>query len=292
MSGLIMHAVVYVVVNSLAVFAWMMTTGSRAQLEAYVEHPTEAFTPDFWPIYLIVIWGAALVIHGTAVAVRLLPGSRHRRRARTRRREKRATKQAEDQRSQNVAETGPARNWVVVMFTDISLSTPLTESMGDDAWVDVLTEHRTLVREHVDDHGGNEVSTQGDGFLVRFSEPERAAGCAVDLQRRLATRRASGTFTPEVRIGIHAGEVHQDDDDLVGSVVNLGARVVDAAGPGEILLTEPVADELGAGRQLTDAGLHDLKGLSRARHLLRLEWRDIAIEDELDTSSPGEPDTA
>ena len=51
-------------------------------------------------------------------------------------------------------------------------------------------------------------------------------------------------------------------------------------------MTEAVADHLGADHLLTDAGLHDLKGLSRARHLLRLVWQDgtadLGLSDPVD----------
>ena len=105
----------------------------------------------------------------------------------------------------------------------------------------------------------------------------------IDLQRRLAARREGGSFTPDVRVGIHAGEAIDDDADLVGQVVNLAARVVDAASPSEILVTEPVADHLRPGRLITDRGLHELKGISRARHLLAVRWdtADDTVEIDL-----------
>ncbi len=78
---------------------------------------------------------------------------------------------------------------------------------------------------------------------------------------------------PELRVGIHAGEAVADDNDLVGRVINLAARVNDAADPGEILVTEPAADHLSPGVALIDRGLLPLKGIVQPRHLLAVAWR-------------------
>ncbi len=79
-------------------------------------------------------------------------------------------------------------------------------------------------------------------------------------------------YLPEVRIGIHAGDAVHDDGDLVGQVVNVAARVTSVAEPGQILVTEQVADRLDPGVTLHDCGLHELRGISRPRHLLAVDW--------------------
>jgi class 3 adenylate cyclase len=171
------------------------------------------------------------------------------------------------------------RQWVAVLFTDLVGSTNLAERLGDATWVQMLGSHRQLVRECVETHRGTEVGTQGDGFLVRFDSPDEAVACAVGLQRKMAAERDGGAFTPEVRIGVHAGEALADDNDLVGRVINLAARVTAAAAPGEILVTEPVADHLSPGIALVDRGLQPLKGIVQPRHLLAVVWR--ATEDTI-----------
>lgn len=267
-----MHAVVYVVVNALLVFAWLMTTGSRAELDAYIETPADAVTTSFWPIVPIVVWGAALVIHAAAVLLSAAPGSRRRRKAKRRRQARRDARHAADTARPAAAQQDRHRDWVVVMFTDISRSTPLTETLGDEAWAEVLAGHRDAVRHQVTRHDGTEVGTQGDGFLVRFSTPGSAVECAVHIERDLQAERDRGAFIPEVRVGIHAGEAIHDEDDLVGQVVNLTSRVVDVAGPSEILVTEPVADHLPDKHPVIDNGLHELRGHAHPRHLFRVVW--------------------
>jgi class 3 adenylate cyclase len=164
------------------------------------------------------------------------------------------------------------RQWVAVMFTDLVGSTGLAESLGDATWHEMLAAHRALVRKCIENHKGSEVGTQGDGFLVRFETPDAAVACAITLQRSMGDSRSTGAFVPELRIGLHAGEAVADDNDLVGRVINLAARVTDAAEPGEILVTEPVADHLSPGVALVDRGLKPLKGFAQPRHLLAVVW--------------------
>jgi class 3 adenylate cyclase len=165
------------------------------------------------------------------------------------------------------------------MFTDLVSSTELAEQLGDSAWHSMLAEHRSLVRGCIDDHGGVEIGTQGDGFLLRFGSPDAAVGCAIAIQRTMADRRQSGAFAPEVRIGCHAGEAVADDNDLVGRVINLASRVTSAAAPSEILVTEPVADHLSPGIHIADRGLVPLKGFTQPRHLLAIDWQ-MATESD------------
>lgn len=155
------------------------------------------------------------------------------------------------------------------MFTDLAESTRLNETLGDEEWSRILQDHRTLVRRALTARAGTEVGTQGDGFLARFPTPADAVLCAVDIQRDL---REVGEAALRIRIGINAGEAVEDDGDLVGRVVNLAARVAAEARPGEILVTEPVAEYLGTRLDFEDRGVRVLKGVSQPRHLLAVVW--------------------
>ena len=228
----------------------------------------------FWPVWPAVGWGLGVAIHGVVglnrhsarsgsppveaqgVSPRVSPADR-------------ATERSAP-RVQTVASTH--RRWVTVMFTDIANSTSLTEALGDDEWSRFLARHREILRGAFRERGGAEVGSQGDGLLARFSSPALAVLCAVDIQRRLDELREGAGLVPRVRIGIHAGEAVEDEGDIVGRVVNLAARVTAEAAPGEILVTEPVADELAGRIELEDRGLRPLKGVAQPRHLLAVRW--------------------
>ena len=224
---------------------------------------------SFWPIWPIITWGAALGIHaGVTAGLSTGPG----RLSSGRRLELEERDTAEGEEWGLPRGSAGRRKWVAVAFVDIVGSTGLNDALGDDEWHRVLSEHRALVRAAVSDGGGDEVGTAGDGSLIRFDSPSAAARCAIDIQQTIQALNRSDGFAPEVRIGIHAGEAVEADQDLLGRVVNLASRVADEAGAGEILVTESVADQLDPDLAVDDRGLRSLKGLDRPRHLLAVRW--------------------
>jgi class 3 adenylate cyclase len=164
---------------------------------------------------------------------------------------------------------------VTILFTDIEGSTALTERLGDRRAHDILRAHNLLVRQAVAEHGGVEVKSEGDGFMLAFQSARRALACAVALQRGL---RAWGTDHPDeavrVRIGIHTGEVLREADDFFGLNVIVAARIADQARGGEVLvsgLVKRLVDNMrefrfDGGRQVS------LKGLTGPHEIFRLEW--------------------
>jgi class 3 adenylate cyclase len=63
---------------------------------------------------------------------------------------------------------------VTILFTDIEDSTALNERLGDRRWLEVLRAHNQVVRRCIGEHGGYEVKSQGDGFMIAYPRP--AAG--------------------------------------------------------------------------------------------------------------------
>jgi class 3 adenylate cyclase len=286
-QGWTIHLTVFAAVNAFLIFFWLMTTGSIDTLQEVAANPTTALDEGFWPIWTLAVGATALIIHTGVAFSNGAFGFQARRRRRRRRREVQkawnktaswaasmATAKLEAKRSQSGSAVAPGtRQWVAIMFTDIADSTPLTESLGDDTWREVLVRHRSTIREHVKRCDGREVSTQGDGFFVRFDDVAAALQCALAIQSSLAEQRRGDELVPETRIGLHAGEVVADDDgDLLGHVVNIASRVTDAAVGSEILITETVADLAPSDIALVDRGLETLKGVRQPRHLLAVKW--------------------
>jgi class 3 adenylate cyclase len=281
---LVVHVVAYLAVCTLLVLIWAMTSGSFEELGKIAEHPQKIDNFGFWPVWIIIGWGAGVVIHAgfvLATVPRTVLNARERRREeRERQRRREATarmvsgsvRSLRDLGSQIVHRPSTGRRFVVVMFTDIAGSTPLAEEMGDEEWGRVLSKYRAIVRETFEGFGGAEVGTQGDGFLVQFDDPVAAVRTAIELQRALE-RPVDGSVRLPTRVGVHVGDALDEGDDLVGRVVNLAARVTAAAEPGEILVTEPVADQLGTEFTLEDRGLRPLKGVAQPRHLLAVRWK-------------------
>ncbi len=104
----------------------------------------------------------------------------------------------------------------------------------------------------------------GDGFLATFDGPARAIRCG------LAVGEAVRRLGIEIRAGLHTGEVAPTPGDVSGITVATCARVMAAAGPYEVLVSQTVRD-LVAGSDLAfeDAGEYSLKGIPGRRHLYR-----------------------
>jgi len=149
-----------------------------------------------------------------------------------------------------------------ILFTDIVGSTPLAERLGDRAWKQLLSSHREDVRILLEVHRGRELDTTGDGFLAIFDGPARAIACA------LAVGSAAHKLGIATRAGVHTGEVEIADRDIRGLAVHLAARIMDAAGPGEVFVSSTTRElASGAGIEYFDRGTRVLKGISGARQL-------------------------
>lgn len=221
----------------------------------------------FWPIWPALGWGIGVATQGIFASARERPGTSNSRPV-----GEPVAGHSRPRVRGGEADPPDRRRWVTVMFTDLVGSTSLNEAVGDEEWSRFLARHRALVRGAFLERGGTEVGTQGDGLLARFGSPADAVLCAIDIQRRIEEDRLSGTLVPRLRIGVHAGEAVESDGDIVGRVVNLASRVTSEASPGEILITEPVADQLVGRIELEDRGLRALRGVPQPRHLLAVRW--------------------
>ena len=153
-----------------------------------------------------------------------------------------------------------------VLFTDIVTSTERSAQVGDRRWKDLLDEHDTLIRRELERHRGRLVKNTGDGILATFDGPARAIRCAQAIAASLKALEI------EVRAGLHTGEVELRGEDVTGIGVNITARVMDAAGAGEVVVSSTVKDLVaGSGLRFADRGTHDLRGVPG-------EWRLFAVE--------------
>ena len=120
------------------------------------------------------------------------------------------------------------------MFTDLVGYSRMAQEDEARALACVDT-HRRLVRELLPRHGGREIETTGDGFLIEFGSVVHAAAFAIALQRRHATH---GGF--QIRIGLHLGDVEARGRQIIGDGVNLAARIEPLAPHGGIAISAPV----------------------------------------------------
>jgi predicted ATPase len=149
---------------------------------------------------------------------------------------------------------------VTFLFTDVEASTRLLLDLGD-RYAGLLAEHRSLLRDVFERHGGVEVDTQGDACFVAFGSARRAVAAAREVQDAL-------TGPLRVRVGLHTGEAQLVGGNYVGIDVHRAARIAAAGHGGQILLSQSTRDLVDA--VVWDLGLHWLKDLSAPERLYQL----------------------
>jgi class 3 adenylate cyclase len=147
----------------------------------------------------------------------------------------------------------------VILFADIVDSTALTERLGDAVFRAKARELdgalRTVIREHV----GTPIEGKllGDGVLAVFTSARQAIDAAV-----ACGKAGEGAGLP-LHLGLHAGDVIREDNNVYGGAVNIASRIAGLTAPGEVLVSDTVRSlaRTSAGVAFEDRGEQALKGV-------------------------------
>lgn len=159
-----------------------------------------------------------------------------------------------------------------IIFTDLAGFTEFTALQGDQAALDLLATQERLVRQVMGPHG-RIVKELGDGMMLWFEDPCDAVRIALALQETFEEHAAAEDLPLWVRMGVHYGSPARRGRDLVGHDVNLAARIVDLAAPGEVLVSDAVAGRVrGAlpGVRFEEVGPAIMKGIPEPVPLYRV----------------------
>jgi adenylate cyclase len=157
-----------------------------------------------------------------------------------------------------------------IVFTDLAGFTEYTDVRGDAAALALLDQQATMLRQALANSGGRLVKELGDGLMLWFSHPVPALEAAISMLAAIEKARDERAFPLGVRIGMHSGDLLPRGDDFVGQTVNIAARVVDLAGPDELLATDAVVAEAGEA-SFQPIGPARVKGVAAAVWLHRLQ---------------------
>ena len=161
-----------------------------------------------------------------------------------------------------------SRVLATLLFTDLVGSTAKASELGDARWGALISEYFVGARAELERYRGREVKTTGDGLLATFDSPGQALRCAAAVRARTQREGLS------MRAGVHLGEVELVNDDVRGVTVHEASRIMAAAAPDEILVSEitrTIAEA--SGLRFEDRGVRGLKGLEG-------EWRLAAFVGE------------
>ena len=164
----------------------------------------------------------------------------------------------------------PSGSRKALMFTDLAGSTSLVEAIGDAAWHDLSAWMDGEMRRCFVEHKGREVDHAGDGFFVVFDSAGDAIDCASTIQRRLSNHRRLHGYAPQVRIGIHLGEVQGTDSTVRGAAVHRAARLCAAARADGIIASREALEA--SGRRVVGLQKFALKGIKEPVEAAEVSW--------------------
>ena len=137
------------------------------------------------------------------------------------------------------------RRLAAIMFTDIVGYSALAQ-LDEALSLELLEEHRNILRPLFGKHDGQEIETAGDSFFVEFSSAVEAANCAIEIQTALHERNKGHPNGRHInlRIGLHIGDVVHVDRHVHGDGVNIAARIQSVATSGCICVSEDIARQI------------------------------------------------
>jgi len=171
--------------------------------------------------------------------------------------------------------SGEQRRLAAIMFTDIVGYSSLSQK-NEPLALEMLEEHRKIVRPIVARHNGHEIKTMGDAFLIEFESALKATQCAVDMQRTFHSHNEQSTEERRIhlRIGIHLGDVEQRQSDVLGDAVNIASRIEPLAEADGICISEQVYDQVRnkINCPIEDLGPRQLKNIDYPIDVHRIRW--------------------
>jgi hypothetical protein len=138
---------------------------------------------------------------------------------------------------------------------------------------------RDLIDPAIAMHHGRIVKTTGDGVLVEFPSVVDAVGCAVAVQRGMASRNSAVAADRRIvlRVGINIGDIIIDGDDIFGDGVNIAARLQTLCEPGGLCISRAANDQIRDKLSLAfaDRGEQTVKNISHAVGVFALAAKEI-----------------
>jgi class 3 adenylate cyclase len=150
----------------------------------------------------------------------------------------------------------------VILFADIANSTALTERLGDAAFRDRARELDSALRAIIREANGTPVEGKllGDGVLAVFTSARQA------IEAALKCGAAGDEAGLPLHLGLHAGDVIREENNVFGGAVNIAARISGISAPGEVLISDTLRGlaRTSAGVAFEDRGEQALKGVGEA----------------------------
>ncbi len=162
--------------------------------------------------------------------------------------------------------------FAAILFADIAGSTSLYETSGDAVAMTAVTRCLDTLKQIARTYQGEVIKTIGDEVMCIFAAVDDAIRAANEMQAKV---EGDKVLHLKIRVGVHAGSVMTADGDVYGDTVNLAARLVQLANPGQILTSGQVFDSLSAYLQVTCRRLYatSVKGRNEKVTIFEALWQ-------------------
>ena len=182
------------------------------------------------------------------------------------------------------------RKLATILATDcVNFSRHMEES--EEKTLRNLNECRKIIDKKISEYGGKIFSTAGDSVVAEFASPVQCANAAIDFQNDLYKRNDHSIteLKLEWRVGIHVDDVIVEENNIMGSGVNVAARLESQCKPGEILVSKIVNDQCNkrVDIKIIADGTRELKNISDSFEVFKFEGL-LIHEDEFLTDNQQE----
>jgi adenylate cyclase len=132
---------------------------------------------------------------------------------------------------------------LTIVFTDLADFSSWALDAGDTQALALLRDVGEAIEPEICSRQGKIVKRLGDGLMAVFEDPGQAIEAACAAADALASVEIDG-HRPRLRAGIHTGRPRRLGGDYFGVDVNVAARVAEAAGAGEVLISDAVHQQI------------------------------------------------
>lgn len=141
---------------------------------------------------------------------------------------------------------------VGVMFADVTGSTKLYETLGDENANRIIGKVIDIMAKITEGYQGFVIKTIGDEIMCRFSSANDCVRAAIECQEEISAGIQGETVDVSIKVGLHFGPaILMEDGDVFGDAVNVAARMAGIAKGAQIITTQETIN-------LLDADLQDM----------------------------------
>lgn len=163
----------------------------------------------------------------------------------------------------------------VILFAAIAGGNALYDTLGDTRAMMIVSRCLGLLEGQAYEHRGEVIKTINDQLMCAFADASNAARAAIAMQQSIEHYGAEASVKIGLRVGLRCGPVIEEAGDVFGDAVNIAARLVRLASPGQIITDAPTLETMRATlrRKARAIDRRQLKGKSTESEIVEIGWR-------------------